>query len=181
MKKIIIHLLIFSLIYFSFCQKSTTNNNNTSTNKTLDKEALRQQNSKKFYENVDKIIAEMGLSESEKLTKENLIYIFKRIFQKSEDEINKKNSLNNTKNQNLTEKEIEHQKKKKEKVSEMIEKMTKYFAEDLPSEINKSELPKYLNIDTYANLVKKLLSGMGLGNLYDKARKVAAQKAKGDL
>ena len=181
MKKINIFLLIFFLIYFSFCQESTSNNNNTSTNKTLNKEELKQQNIKKFYDNIDKIIAEMGLSKSEKLTKENLIYIFKRIFQKSEDEINKKNSLNNTKKQSLTEKEIEHQKKKKEKVSEMIEKMTKYFAEDLPPEINKSDLPKHLNIDTYANLVKKLLSGMGLGNLYDKARNVASQKAKGDL
>ena len=100
---------------------------------------------------------------------------------KSESEINKKKSLNNTENQNLTENDLEKQKKKKEKVSEMIEKMTQYFAEDLPAEIKRSELPKYLNVDTYATLVKKLLSGMGLGNLYDRARKVAAEKAKADL
>ena len=177
MKKTYVFLLFFYLMFLSFCQES--NNSDTSTNKT--KEALREKNIKKFYDNVNKILEEMGLSESEKLTKENLIYLFKRIFQKSESEINKKKSLNNTENKNLSEKDLEKEKKKKEKVSEMIEKMTQYFAEDLPAEIKRSELPKYLNVDTYATLVKKLLSGMGLGNLYDRARKVAAEKAKSDL
>lgn len=179
MKKTYVFLLFFYLMFLSFCKESKSDNNNTSTDKT--KEAIREKNTKKFYENVNKILEEMGLSESEKLTKENLIYLFKRIFQKSESEINKKKSLNNTENKNLNEKDLEKEKKKKEKVSEMIEKMTQYFAEDLPAEIKKSELPKYLNVDTYASLVKKLLSGMGLGNLYDKARKVAAEKAKSDL
>jgi hypothetical protein len=63
----------------------------------------------------------------------------------------------------------------------MVEKMTNYFSEDLPNEIKKEDLPKYLNIDTYAILVKKLLSGLGLGTLYEKAQKAAAEKAKGDL
>ena len=113
MKKTYVFLLFFYLMFLSFCQESKSDNNNTSTDKT--KEAIREKNSKKFYENVNKILEEMGLSESEKLTKENLIYLFKRIFQKSESEINKKKSLNNTENKNLSEKDLEKEKKKKKK------------------------------------------------------------------
>ena len=187
MKKILFFsFILLSLIFLSKSleQNSTSNSSNstsntqTKTDKT--KEAMREKNSKKFYENVDKIISEMGLSNSKTLSKENLIYIFKRIFQKSEDEIRKKNNTDAS-NLNKTEKEIEHEKKKKEKVVQMVEKMTNYFSEDLPNEIKKEDLPKYLNIDTYAILVKKLLSGLGLGSLYEKAQKKAAENAKGDL
>jgi len=182
-------ILLLSLIILSKSEEQNSTSNSTTSNSDdtnsdkieKEKEAMREKNSKKFYENVDKIISEMGLSNSETLSKENLVYIFKRIFQKSEDEINKKNNANNTTNLNKTEKEIEHEQKKKEKVVQMIEKMTKYFSEDLPNEIKKEDLPKYLNIDTYAILVKKLLSGLGLGTLYEKAQKAAAEKAKGDL